>query len=92
MCAQGDERRVLVVENERTCEGEKVSEKERESESESERKRRPRESRDFRREKDGKGLDDALCFGERKKKKGTVRLATSARESVTRWMCESGRV
>lgn len=68
MCAQGDERRVLVVENERTCEGEKVSEKERESESESERKRRPRESRDFRREKDGKGLDDALCFWGRKKK------------------------
>lgn len=91
VCAQGDERRMLVVENERTCEGEKVSEKERESESESERKRTERVERDFRREKDGKGLDDALCFGEGKKK-GTVRLATSARESVTRWMCESGRV
>lgn len=75
--------RVLVVENERTCEGEKVSEKERESESESERKRGPRESREISDErKTEKGLDDALCFGEGKKK-GTVRLATSARESVT---------
>lgn len=45
-----------------------MSEKERESESESERKRT--ESRDFRRrEKDGKRLDDALCFGEGKKKR-----------------------
>lgn len=78
MCAQGDERRVLVEENGRTGEGEKVSEKERESESESERKRTERvEISDGR--KTERDWTMRCGFGGRKKNGGTVRLATSAR-------------